>query len=124
MRVVPVLLQHYKLHHSVPESMATGFAAYIYFMKAVKEEDGKYFGRLNDNYYPVNDAKALYFYEKWQSTPAALMAVSVLSDATLWGQDLSALPGFAEVVQEKLNEIDETGMAAVIDPLQSKKSIA
>jgi len=124
MRVVPVLLQYYKLHHSVPESIATGFAAYIYFMKAVKEEDGKYFGSFNDNYYPVNDAMASYFYEKWQTTPLALMTVSVLHDVTLWGQDLSSLPGFAVAVQEKLNEIDETGVAALIDPLHSKKSIA
>lgn len=123
MRVVPVLLQHYKLNHSVPESIATGFAAYIYFMKAVKEEDGKYYGRLNDNDYPINDAKADYFYEKWQTTPTALMAVSVLSDATFWGQDLSTLTGFTAAVQEKINEIDESGMAVVIDPLQSKKSM-
>jgi len=52
------------------------------------------------------------------------MAVSVLSDAALWGQDLSSLPGFTAAVQEKINEIDESGMAAVIDPLQSKKSMA
>jgi tagaturonate reductase len=72
----------------------------------------------------VNDAKAAVFYEKWQTTPLALMAGSVLRDVTLWDTDLGILPGFAEAVQEKLNEIDETGMALVIDPLQSKKSIA
>ena len=124
MRIVPVLLQHYKLHNSIPENMATGFAAYIYFMKAVKEEDGKYYGSFNGNYYHINDAKASYFYEKWQSTVAAQMSVSVLQDANLWGSDLTSLPGFAGAVQEKLNEIDETGMVAVIDPMHSKKSIA
>jgi tagaturonate reductase len=124
LRVLPVLKQYYTLHNAVPENIALGFAAYIYFMKAVKEEDGKYFGMLNGNYYPVNDAKAVVFYEKWQTTPTALMAVSVLRDVTLWDTDLSALPGFADAVEEKLNEIDETGMAAVINPLQSKKSIA
>ncbi len=124
MRVVPVLLQHYKQHNAVPENMATGFAAYIYFMKAVKEEDGKYYGSFHDNYYHINDAKAAYFYEKWQTTVATQMAVSVLQDTSLWGADLTALPGFAAAVQEKLNDIIEIGMAAVIDPLHSKKSIA
>ncbi len=124
MRVVPVLLQHYKLHNSLPENMATGFAAYIYFMKAIKEEGGKYYGRLNDNNYPIIDAKADYFYEKWQTIPLGLMAVSVLKETSLWEFDLSSLEGFAATVQEKLNEIDESGMAAVIDPLHSKKSIA
>lgn len=124
LRVVPALKQFYALHNSVPENIAIGFAAYIYFMQAVKEEDGKYYGMLNDAYYPINDAKAPSFYEKWQTTPLALMALSVLRDVTLWDCDLATLPGFAEAVQEKLNEIDETGMAGVIDPLHSKKSIA
>ena len=124
LRVVPVLNQYYALHNAVPENIATGFAAYIYFMKAVKEEDGKYYGKLNGNYYPVNDAKAFYFYEKWQTIPTALMAVSVLRDVTLWDYDLSVLPGFAEAVQKKLNEIEETGMLGLIDPQHSKKSIA
>jgi len=124
MRVIPVLLKHYSLHNIVPENMATGFAAFIYFMKAVKAEDGKYYGSLNDNFYLINDAQAGYFYEKWQSTQIALMADSVLNDVALWGYDLAALPGFAEAVQDKINEIEDIGMAAVIDPLQSKKSIA
>ena len=124
MRVVPVLLQYYSLHNAVPENMAIGFAAYIYFMRSVKEEDGKYYGRVNGNYYHVNDAKAFYFYEQWQSIQHSLIAVSVLRDTALWGYDLTSLPGFTDAVQEKLNEIEETGMASVIDPLHSKKSIA
>ncbi|MFM6925645.1 MAG: tagaturonate reductase, partial [Ferruginibacter sp.] len=102
MRVVPVLLKHYSLQNSVPENIATGFAAYIYFMKAVKVDAGKYYGSLHDNYYLINDAHAVYFYEKWQSTQPALMAASVLKDTTLWGHDLAVLPGVAEAVQEKI----------------------
>lgn len=124
MRVLPVLLQHYALYKTVPDNIATGFAAYIYFMKAVKEDGGKYYGKLNGTDYPVNDAKAAYFYEKWQATPLALMADSVLRDVALWEHDLNTLPGFTDAVQEKLNEIDETGMAGVIDPLHSEKRIA
>jgi len=124
-RIIPVLLHYYTLYNTIPENVATGFAAYIYFMKSVKEEKGNYFGRTNGNYYPINDDKAYYFYEKWQSTKPSLMAVSVLRDITLWGYDLSTLHGFADAVQEKLNEIEELGMAAVVQqPLQSKKIIA
>ncbi|HRI24713.1 MAG TPA: tagaturonate reductase, partial [Ferruginibacter sp.] len=124
MRVVPVLLNYYSLFNTVPENMATGFAAYIYFMKAVKQEKGTYLGELQGRYYPIQDDKAAYLYEKWQRTKPALMAVTVLKDTTLWGHDLASLPGFAEAVQEKINEIAELGMSAVLDPLQSKKSIA
>lgn len=124
MRVVPVLLNYYSLFNAVPWNMATGFAAYIYFMKAVKEEGGNYYGRLRGNFYPIQDDKAFYFFKKWQSAKPGSMAVSVLRDTALWGQDLSSLPGFAEAVQEKLNAIEELGMAAVMDTLQSKKNIA
>ncbi|MBL0182667.1 MAG: tagaturonate reductase [Chitinophagaceae bacterium] len=124
MRVVPVLINYYSLFNTVPENMATGFAAYIYFMKAVKEENGNYYGRLQEKFYPIQDDRAQYFFEKWQRVKPALMAVSVLRDTALWGQDLTMLPGFAGAVQEKINEIEELGMAAVLDPLQSNKSIA
>jgi tagaturonate reductase len=124
MRVLPVLLQYYKLHNTVPENMATAFAAYIYFMKPVKEEAGKYYGSLHNNYYLINDLQAGYFYNKWQSIQPAVMAASVLKDIALWNYDLAALPGFADAVQEKLNEIDETGMTAVLNPQKRKKNIA
>ena len=123
MRVVPILLQHYSLCNSVPENIATGFAAYIAFSKPVKEEGGKYYGRLNGVDYIINDDKAFYFYDKWQNVQPSLLAVSVLSDVTLWGYDLAALPGFADVVQEKLNEIVELGMASALNPELSKKII-
>ncbi len=124
LRVVPVLKQYYALHSTVPENMAIGFAAYIYFMKSVKEEQGKYYGIFNGNYYPVNDAKASWFYKKWQTMQPAVMAASVLSDITLWDYDLTILPGFTDAVQEKFNEIEEAGMTGVIDPQHSKKNIA
>ncbi len=124
MRVVPVLLNYYALYNTVPEFMATGFAAYICFMKAVKKEGDKYFGRLQNDFYLIQDDQAGSLYSLWQNKPPARMAVSVLADTGLWGENLAALPGFAEAVQEKINDIEELGMTAVIDPLQSKKSIA
>ena len=124
LRVVPVLLQYYALYNAVPEKIATGFAAYIAFIKPVKEEGGKYYGRLNGVDYIINDDKAIYVYDKWQNVQPSLMAVSVLRDETLWGYDLTALPGFADAVQEKLNEIEESGMASVINPQLSEKTVA
>jgi tagaturonate reductase len=124
MRVIPVLLQYYSLFNTVPENIATGFAAYIYFMKAVKVENGDYFGIFNDKYYPVIDEKAGYFYKKWQAVKPALIAGSVLRDLNLWGYDLTLLPGFAGMVQEKLNVMGDLGMVVALQHLQPKKIIA
>jgi tagaturonate reductase len=115
MRIVPVLLQYYRLFNMVPQHIALGFAAYILFMRAVKEKDGNYFGTFDTDYYPINDDKAAYFYTKWKTEEPTLIARSVLQDAKLWGKDLSTLPGFADAVQERIDEINERGMAAVLN---------
>ena len=114
LRCIPVLLKHYEENKSVPEYFAIGFAAYILFMKAVKEKDGNYFGMRNADYYPIKDEKAAYFYEKWKKVQTELIAKTVLQDINLWGHDLSALPGFADAVQEKIDDINERGMATVL----------
>jgi tagaturonate reductase len=44
MRNIPLLLNYYKEFSTVPQYFTRGFAAYLLFMKAVKEENGKYFG--------------------------------------------------------------------------------
>ncbi len=121
MRIVPVLLQYYKLFNTVPQNMALGFAAYILFMKAVKEKDGNYFGTRNADYYPIKDDKAAYFYEKWKKVNGDAIARSVLQDMNLWGHDLSTLPGFTDAVQEKIDEINERGMKVVLQAPASQK---
>jgi len=114
MRIVPVLLQYYKLFNAVPQNMALGFAAYILFMKSVKEKDGNYFGERDSDHYPIKDDKAAYFYQKWKKEKPASIARAVLQDSSLWGQDLNSLPGFSDAVQEKMDDIIERGMATVL----------
>src|SRR5213078_1804392 len=105
----------------VPNLMALGFAAYLLFMKAVREEKGQFFGeialpssgKLN---YPIRDDKAGYFYGDWKTvkerTPATVQAFvkSVLSDTKLWQVDLTTLPGFSEAVAQHLNSLLTLGI--------------
>ena len=121
MRIVPVLLQYHQVFNNVPQNIALGFAAYILFMKAVKEKDGNYFGSRDTDLYPIKDDKAAYYYEKWKKIKPEQMAKSVLQDANLWGRDLSALPGFADAVQEKIDDINERGMATVLQTVAPQK---
>jgi tagaturonate reductase len=65
-------------------------------MHAVKEENGKYFGDSNGEMYPINCDYAAYFYEAWKDFDLK----KVLADMSLWGADLSALPGFEAAVQK------------------------
>jgi tagaturonate reductase len=96
MRNIPLLVNYYKEFGKAPELFAMGFAAYLQFMQAVKEENGKYYGDSNGELYPINCDYAGYFYEAWKDFDLN----KVLSDTKLWGEDLSALPGFVAAVQK------------------------
>ena len=96
MRNIPLLVNYYKEFGKAPELFAMGFAAYLQFMHAVKEENGKYFGDANGELYPINCDYAAHFYEAWKDFDLK----KVLADTSLWGADLSALPGFEAAVQK------------------------
>ncbi len=97
-RDIPVLLRHYQKHSTPPPHFALGFAAYLLFMKGGS--------------HPVNDDKASYFAELWQS-PATVVNAA-LKDKSLWGADLTALPGFEEAVKNNLDSLINKGTAATI----------
>src|SRR5206468_7744032 len=46
MRVIPLLLNHYKLKNTAPEYMAIGLAAFIRFMKIKANNDSQYSGTV------------------------------------------------------------------------------
>lgn len=96
MRNVPLLVNYYKEFGKAPELFAMGFAAYLQFMHAVKEENGVYFGDSNGELYPIKCDYAGYFYEAWKDFDLN----KILADTSLWGADLSALPGFEQAVQK------------------------
>ncbi len=110
MRNIPTLLNYYKIYQCVPEYIAFGFAAYLLFMKAVKEENGKYYGIHEDEYYQIQDDKADYFFAKWAKLSSDELVISVLSDKNLWETDLTNITGFAESVTAFLNQMIEKTM--------------
>ncbi|MEO6731820.1 MAG: tagaturonate reductase [Ferruginibacter sp.] len=115
MRVVQVLQRYHELYNAVPGKLAIGFAAWLLFMKAVKKEGSVYFGELNEQPYPIKDEMAGYFFNHWQTLSPEVLVKTVLSDASLWEADLTVIPNFTEQVTEKLNEIMQHGMLAVLE---------
>ena len=97
-RDIPVLVRHYEKHNTPPPLFTLGFAAYLLFMKGGS--------------HPVNDDKAAYFAELWQS-PATVVNAA-LKDRTLWGVDLTKLPGFEAAVKENLDSLINKGAAATL----------
>jgi len=105
LRVVPLLLNYYKLNNSVPANMALGFAAFIRFMKVKRKTDGTYVGSINGRDYTVTDSQASYFSKVWKAQDTDLIVNNILSNQQLWDNDLTALPGFKQAVINNLNTL-------------------
>ncbi|WPU92398.1 tagaturonate reductase [Mucilaginibacter sabulilitoris] len=109
MRVIPLLLNHYKQSNAVPECMALGFAAFIRFMQLKGGTLGQYTGTANGHIYKVTDSQAEYFSKVWENADINTVVQNVLSNKELWDADLSALPGFKDAVIEQFNLINAKG---------------
>ena len=95
MRVVPVLMS-YAGTDEFPDQMTKAFAAYLRFMKVTKEGE-TFFGSRNGGRYPVTDDAADYFHTVWQrGADIPALVQRICSNASLWGTDLTRLPGFQE----------------------------
>ena len=121
MRILPLLLSHYKQKKSPPELIALGFAGYLLFTKPVKKQNEKYYGILNGQEYPIQDEFAASFMKRWNNFAPPELVKEVLSDIELWGENLFVLPGFYESVLKKLNLLMNNGVIEVIETVQSKK---
>jgi tagaturonate reductase len=115
MRNVPALLKYYEAYKRVPAHMALGFAAHILFMRCEKNNEGKYAGKLNDSTYLINDDQAGVYAQRWQKLTIENVVHETLADITLWGHDLSALPGFEKNVLENLQLIIQNGASAALN---------
>lgn len=114
MRCVPVLLEHYKKGQTVPEATALGFAAYLLFTRPVVQKEGKWYGEWKGASYYIQDGEAETFHKRWSQGSPADVVNETLGDAAFWGADLSALPGFADAVTDKLALLMNSGAKEAI----------
>ncbi|HEX7457081.1 MAG TPA: tagaturonate reductase, partial [Ginsengibacter sp.] len=115
LRCIPLLVNYYKKNDSVPELFALGFASYIYYMKAVKQNGNEFFGEFNGEFYLIEDNMAETFYTLWQNFPVEKLAEEVLKNTDLREEDMSILQGFQQSVIDKLNSIIDKGMKATLE---------
>ena len=114
MRVIPLLQQHYRQFSHAPKKVTFGFAAYIVFMKPVRKNGTGYFGACNGNEYKINDDKADIFHVAWQMQDTATTIKNILQNETLWGINLTGLPGFEQEVLKNVNKIFSGNVLSLI----------
>lgn len=123
MRNIPLLQSHYEQNRSVPVHMATGFAAYLFYMKVTRKAGNKFYGQRNGEDYEIKDDSAEYFYNVWKGKKAAQVATEVMGNEELWDIDLTKLPGLLPAVQEQLQDMMSNGVLQTVALLETRKVI-
>jgi tagaturonate reductase len=100
-RNLPSLLEYHKSYGVPPRNLTFAMAALIVFYKGV----------FNGKPVPVNDdARVLEFFRNVWKYDHKEVAKTVLSNTTLWGANLTTLPGFMEMIAECMEAIDKYGI--------------
>lgn len=108
MRNVPNLLNHYEKNSMPPKLMALGFAAYLRFMQSEQNSQAQFTGNANGKTFVINDDKAGLLHSHYERKQKYALVYEVLADEQLWGWDLTALPGFADMVADYFEAITTT----------------
>jgi len=102
---------------SAPLAMSLGFAAFLAFVRPEVHSDGKWLGQRGDTPYELRDDQASAWAKRWQSFSDANPSPwvrAILADTSLWGRDLSTLPGLVEQVGADLSLILTQGARAAL----------
>ncbi len=121
-RVLPSLLDCQKDFGKLPPALSFSLAALLWFYAGEPVSANELRGRRNRQAYPIkDDAPVLaFFVDAWKKaadlTPVQLreLTVATLARKDFWGQDLTAIPGFADLVTDGLVKIATRGMRAAI----------
>jgi tagaturonate reductase len=115
-RVVPSIVQYARRQERAPSGLALGFAAYILFMR------GELQARRREAGLPVPaDDGAPRMHAHWASATAAgtedlaALTRAVCADTILWDTDLTQIPGFTEMVFDRLAYACRHGVPAALD---------
>lgn len=111
MRVLPALLQYQRRTGQVPALMALGFAAHALFMRG---GDG----------YTITDEHAGWYAEQWKLHSPEVLIKTAFGNQAIWGQDLNAIPGFAQLVTTMLKALIEQGVAAYLEKVAAEITVS
>jgi tagaturonate reductase len=117
-RVVPSILDYVRVTGNVPRALALGFAAFLAFQDGTRQA-----GRRGNGLSVPADAVGESITARWRDAgddPSAVASLvrAVSADTGLWGTDLSAIPGFVDLVTEHLTTLREQGAGAAIEALR------
>ena len=104
MRNLPLIKKHYASNEQEPKFMLLGFAAYLLFMRSQQTAAGSFQCTIEDSTYIIIDEKAELLFQYWQLNTTELSIKAILSEESIWGEDLTKIPRFyLDLVKMVLN---------------------
>ncbi len=115
-RNMPSLLEYVEQKGTLPPCLAMGLAAYIaFYSNDVQEltDAGLVCKRPKGNTYTVSDDRwVLEFYYAHRNDDIPTLVHAVMTNEKMWGQDLTAVPGFEACTVRNLTTIRQQGALA------------
>jgi len=114
-RVLPSLLDYVTHRAALPRNLVFSLAALFWFYRCVPNPDGGFSGTRDGAPYPVQDAPSVLqtFSQAWreadEQTDLDALVDGLLRDASLWGMDLTAVPGLCAATTANLRSIAARG---------------
>lgn len=115
-RVVPSIVAYAERFRRAPAALAFGFAAYVAYMRGELQMERRAAGLAVPEDVEGERVRAAWLgVDPRSDTTVGELARSVCADATLWGLDLTTVPGFADLVAEHLVRIVRQGVRPALD---------
>ena len=115
-RNLPSLLEYVEKNGTLPACLSMGLAAYIAFYSNDIQgltDKGLVCKRAAGNEYVVSDDRwVLEFYNAHKDDDIPTLVHAVMTNEQMWGQDLTAVPGFEQRTVENLTKIRTEGAKA------------
>ena len=124
LRLLPSIQRFYEKHNTLPAYICAGFAAYLVFMRGVRETDGVVYGEWKGKSYPIRDDQAHFYLNAWkgvdmrQRDSVEALVSSICTHEPFWS-DMLTIPGFKEQVADYCWQILSEGINSVIEGLTS-----
>ena len=113
---MPSFLEYVEAKGNLPTCLTMSFAAYIaFFSNDIQElnDNGLHCRRSAGNTYVCSDDRwALEFYYAHKDDSVEDLVHAVMTNLQMWGQDLTAIPGFEAATVANLKKIREEGALA------------
>lgn len=119
-RVLPTVKDYAAKHGKAPAGLSFSLAALLTFYRGQFAANGDYLGQRQGQSYPIKDNADILaiMNAAWDgATGMTKVAMTLLADTRLWGEDLTQVPGLAQQTASALTRIKEVGIKSAMGVL-------